>query len=118
MWVKPRRNVPVECVARGYLSGSGWKDYQQTGALCGIPLPAGPARIRRASGAHLHSRHQGPDRPRREHFVRAIAAIVGAETAAKLRDLTLTIYRKAADYARTRGIIIADTKFEFGMVDG
>ncbi len=118
MWVQARRDVRVECVARGYMSGSGWKDYQRTGAICGIPLPAGLARKRRAARADLHARDQGADRSRRKHFVRAQRLrSIGADLAARLRDLTLAIYKKAADYARTRGIIIADTKFEFGIVE-
>jgi phosphoribosylaminoimidazole-succinocarboxamide synthase len=109
---------PVECVARGYLSGSGWKDYRSTGAVCGIALPAGLRESDRlpepifTPATKAESGHD--ENVSFEHVVNA----VGAETAARLRELTLTIYRTAADYALTRGIIIADTKFEFGLIDG
>jgi phosphoribosylaminoimidazole-succinocarboxamide synthase len=118
MWVKKAAMFDVECVARGYLSGSGWKDYVRTGALCGIPLPAGlresdvlPEPIftpaTKAQGGHDEN-----------ISFETVVNMIGAETAARLRDLTLAIYKKAAEYARSRGIIIADTKFEFGVVDG
>src|SRR5580698_2270445 len=118
MWVKRAEMFQVECVARGYLSGSGWKDYQRTGSVCGIPLPAGL----RESDALPEPLFTPATKAQSGHdenisFDHA-ADIVGAETAAKLRDLTLALYSEAANYARTRGIIIADTKFEFGVVDG
>ncbi len=118
MWVKRADMFQVECVARGYLVGSGWKDYQKTGAVCGIGLPAGlresdalpePIFTPATKAVSGHDENISFDE---------MAKIVGAPTAAKLRDLTLGIYKKAADYARTRGIIIADTKFEFGTVGG
>ena len=118
MWVHRAEMYDIECVARGYLSGSGWKEYQKTGKVCGIQLPAGlkesdklpepiftPA-TKESSGHDINISFE------------ETAQRIGAETAAKLRDLTLKIYTTAADYARTRGIIIADTKFEFGLVDG
>lgn len=118
MWVHRAEMFDVECVARGYLSGSGWKEYQKTGKVCGIALPDGlkesdklpepiftPA-TKESSGHDINiSFEQTVDR-------------LGAEVAAQLRDLTLKIYSTAADYAKTRGIIIADTKFEFGLVGG
>ena len=70
MIVRKTEPLPVECVVRGYLAGSGWKDYQATGAVCGIALPAGPARVGAARPAALHALHQGGDRPRREHLLR------------------------------------------------
>jgi phosphoribosylaminoimidazole-succinocarboxamide synthase len=118
MWVKKARMFDVECVARGYLSGSGWKDYVSTGALCGIPLPA---RMRESDvlpepiftpATKAQSGHD------ENISYETVVNLIGAETASRLRDLTLTIYKKAAEYARSRGIIIADTKFEFGVVDG
>jgi phosphoribosylaminoimidazole-succinocarboxamide synthase len=117
MWVKRAEMFPVECVVRGYLAGSGWKDYQKTGAVCGIALPAGlresdalpePIFTPATKATSGHDENISFDE---------MAKIVGA-AAAKLRDLTLAIYKKAADYARTRGIIIADTKLEFGTVGG
>jgi len=118
MWVRRADMFQVECVARGYLAGSGWKDYQRTGAVCGIPLPSGL----RESDALPKPIFTPATKAQSGHdenisFEQA-AAIVGAETAAKLRDLTLALYSQAANYARTRGILIADTKFEFGLVDG
>jgi phosphoribosylaminoimidazole-succinocarboxamide synthase len=118
MWVRRAEMFPVECVARGYLAGSGWKDYQHSGELCGIPLPAGL----RESDALPQPLFTPATKAQSGHdenisFEEA-SKIVGAETAAKLRDLTLSLYRKAADHARTRGIVLADTKFEFGVADG
>jgi phosphoribosylaminoimidazole-succinocarboxamide synthase len=118
MWVRRANMFQIECVARGYLSGSGWKDYQKTGAVCGISLPPGL----RESDALPEPVFTPATKAETGHdenisFEQA-SAIVGAADAARLRDLTLGIYKKAADYARTRGIIIADTKFEFGRVDG
>ena len=112
MRLKP---IPVEAVVRGYLIGSGWKDYQKTGEVCGIELPRGlqmasrlpepiftPA-TKAASG--LHDENISFER---------VKAAIGAELAFKIQTVSLTLYRAAADYALTRGIIIADTKFEFG----
>jgi len=118
MLVKRARMLEVECVARGYLSGSGWKEYQATGTVCGIPLPPGLKESDRlpqpiftpATKAQTgHDENISFDR---------VAEMIGAELAARLRDLTLAIYEKAAAYAETRGIILADTKFEFGFVNG
>ena len=118
MWVKKAQMFDVECVARGYLSGSGWKDYKATGSLCGIPLPAGL----RESDALPEPIFTPATKAQSGHDENipfdTVVNMIGAETAARLRDLTLTIYKKAAEYARSRGIIIADTKFEFGVVDG
>ena len=107
--------VSVECVARGYLSGSGWKEYQKSGKVCGISLPSGlresdklpePIFTPATKAVTGHDENISFDE---------MVKIVGPELSAKLRDLTLGIYTKAADYALTRGIIIADTKFEFGQ---
>jgi phosphoribosylaminoimidazole-succinocarboxamide synthase len=118
MWVKKARMFDVECVARGYLSGSGWKDYVRTGALCGIPLPA----ALRESDVLPEPIFTPATKAQSGHdeniSYETVVDMIGAETASRLRDLTLTIYRKAAEYAKSRGIIIADTKFEFGVVDG
>jgi phosphoribosylaminoimidazole-succinocarboxamide synthase len=116
MLVRRARMFEVECVARGYLSGSGWKDYQQTGAICGIPLPAGlkeSDRLPQPIFTPATKAQSGHDL--NIPFEESVS-MVGRETAEKLRDLTLRIYTHAADYAESRGIIIADTKFEFGMV--
>jgi len=110
--------MPVECVARGYLTGSGLLDYQRTGSVCGIDLPAGLVEASKfdqplftpATKAELgeHDENISFDR---------VVELVGAQRAGQLRDLTLNTYRQAADHALTKGVIIADTKFEFG-VDG
>jgi phosphoribosylaminoimidazole-succinocarboxamide synthase len=118
MLVKRARMLEVECVARGYLSGSGWKEYCASGTVCGIPLPAGlkeSDRLPRPIFTPATKAQTGHDE--NISFDR-VAEMIGAELAARLRDLTLAIYEKAAAYAETRGIILADTKFEFGFVNG
>ena len=118
MLVRRAKMIDVECVARGYISGSGWKDYQRTGAICGIQLPPGlleSAQLPEPIFTPASKAQTGHDE--NISFDDAAKAI-GTELAAELRDKTLGIYRKAAAYARTRGIIVADTKFEFGFVDG
>lgn len=113
--VKKLSALPVEAIVRGYLIGSGWKDYQNTGAVCGIALPAGlqqadplPQAIYTPSTKAAVGEHdENIDFPRTE-------ALLGADLAIQVRDVSLALYRTAAAFARTRGIIIADTKFEFG----
>ena len=107
---------PIECVARGYLSGSGWKEYRERGTVCGIPLPAGlrdSSRLPEPIFTPATKAQSGHDE---NISFEASAAVVGQAAAARLRDLTMAIYSKAADYAESRGIILADTKFEFGMI--
>jgi len=118
MWVKRAKMFDVECVARGYISGSGWKDYQRSGAICGIPLPAGLKESDQLPEPIFTPATKAQTGHDENISFDTMATIVGADLAAKLRDLTLSIYKKASDYARSRGIIIADTKFEFGMIDG
>ena len=116
MLVKRAQMFPVECVVRGYLSGSGWKDYQATGAVCGIPLPAGlresdklPQPIFTPASKSMVGEHD-------ENISFAdMMARVGAAAAEKLQSLSLVIYERAASYAAQRGVILADTKFEFGV---
>ena len=118
MWVKKAEMFDVECVARGYLSGSGWKEYQQAGSVCGITLPKGlreSEQLPEPIFTPATKAQSGHDE--NISFART-CEIVGTVMAGKLRDLTLGIYSKAAAYARERGIIIADTKFEFGIVNG
>jgi phosphoribosylaminoimidazole-succinocarboxamide synthase len=114
MIVQRAQMFPVECVVRGYISGSAWKEYQATGKVCGIELPAGlreseafpePIFTPATKAVSGHDENISFER---------MSEIVTEETASALRDITLLIYRKAAAYARERGIIIADTKFEFG----
>lgn len=116
MIVHRARMVPVECVARGFLSGSGWKDYQRTGGVCGIALPPGlresdrlpePIFTPAAKNHTGHDENIGYDQ---------VVASVGGELAERLRSLTLEIYATASKYAETKGLILADTKFEFGFV--
>lgn len=119
MLVKRANMFPVECVARGYLAGSGWKDYRASGKVCGIPLPHGLQ-----DGSQLPeplftpaTKSEGGAHDENISFEQ-IAAQIGTEDAAELRRLTLAIYAKAAAHAESRGLILADTKFEFGKVDG
>ncbi len=118
MWVKKAKMFDVECVARGYLSGSGWKDYKSTGSLCGIPLPSGLIESDQLPEPIFTPASKAQSGHDENISYQNVVNIIGAETASRLRDLTLTIYNKAAGYARSKGIIIADTKFEFGVVDG
>jgi phosphoribosylaminoimidazole-succinocarboxamide synthase len=106
---------PVECVVRGYISGSGWREYKNTGSVCGIQLPAGlresdklpePIFTPATKATTGHDENISFDR---------MVDLIGKDLSEKLRDITVTVYKKAADYAETRGIIIADTKFEFGQ---
>jgi phosphoribosylaminoimidazole-succinocarboxamide synthase len=109
------RAIPVECVARGYLAGSGWKEYQQDGTVCGIPLPEGLTESAQLPEPIFTPATKATDGHDENISFERAADIVGHDTAAKLRDLTLELYGAAAAYARERGIIIADTKFEFGF---
>ncbi|HTN01325.1 MAG TPA: phosphoribosylaminoimidazolesuccinocarboxamide synthase, partial [Planctomycetaceae bacterium] len=118
MVVRKTSVFPVECVVRGYLSGSGWKEYRQSGTVCGIALPEGLVESDRL-GAPIFTPATKAVTGHDENIpFERMSEIVGAETASTLRDLSQSIYRKASEYARSRGIIIADTKFEFGTVDG
>lgn len=119
MIVRRARMFPVECVVRGYLSGSGWKDYRANGAVCGIQLPAGLRESERLPEPIFTPAAKVNTGGHDENIAYAqVEEIVGAETAARLRDLTLEIYAKASEYAATKGLILADTKFEFGWIDG
>lgn len=114
--VKRLRALPIEAIVRGYLVGSGWSDYQKTGAVCGIPLPAGMALAEKlpqplftpSTKAAVGEHDENID------FTRC-ADLLGADLAARVRDAAIALYQAAAEYALTRGIIIADTKFEFGL---
>ena len=115
MLVVSANMVTIECVVRGYISGSGWKEYKSNGSVCGIKLPAGlresdklpePIFTPATKAVSGHDENISFDR---------MVELAGAELSEKLRDLSIRIYKKAADYAETRGIIIADTKFEFGQ---
>jgi phosphoribosylaminoimidazole-succinocarboxamide synthase len=116
MVVRRLKPLPVEAVARGYLAGSGWKDYQRTGRVCGIALPAG---LRQADALPLPIFTPATKAERGAHDENIafdeMAALVGGTLAERVREITLRLYVEAAAYARERGIIIADTKFEFGL---
>ncbi len=116
MLVQRARMLPVECVARGYLSGSGWKDYQQTGAVCSIPLPPGlreSDRLPETLFTPAAKNHAGHD----ENIpFQRVMELVGSSLALRLKRLTLAIYEAAATFAESKGLILADTKFEFGFV--
>jgi len=114
MLVKRCRMEPIECVARGYVSGSGWKDYRKTGAICGIPLPAGLLESEKLPEPIFTPATKAESGHDENIPFEEAERIIGRQTAALLRDLTLLVYNKAAEYAYTRGIILADTKFEFG----
>jgi len=116
MLVKRAKMIDVECVARGYLSGSGWKDYQRTGCVCGIPLPAGLKESERLPEPIFTPSTKAQSGHDENIAFDAAASKIGPALAARLRSLTLAIYSKAAAYAESRGIILADTKFEFGFV--
>jgi phosphoribosylaminoimidazole-succinocarboxamide synthase len=109
--------IPIECVARGYLSGSGWKEYQQTGRVCGVELPAGLRESDRLPEP-IFTPATKADTGHDVNISEAEAGrIVGAELVARLKALTLEIYRRGVEHAASKGIIIADTKFEFGLDD-
>jgi len=117
MVVRKTKPLPIECVARGYLSGSGWKEYRSTGQVCGIPLPSGlresdklpqPIFTPATKAASGHDENIGLDQA---------AQIIGKPLAEKVREVTLELYRRAASYAQQRGILLADTKFEFGLLN-
>ena len=116
MLVQHTRPAPVECVVRGYLAGSGWKDYQKTGSVCGVALPAGL----RESDPLPEPIFTPATKATTGHDINIsfdeVAARIGGPLAEQLRERSLRVYQRAADYARTRGLLIADTKFEFGTV--
>ena len=117
MVVRRAEMFPIECVVRGYLSGSGWKDYRATGAVCGIALPAGLRESDRLPEPIFTPAAKINTGGHDENISYAqVESAVDPDTAAKLRDLTLAIYAKASAYAATKGLILADTKFEFGAI--
>lgn len=107
--------LPVEAVVRGYLIGSGWKDYQKTGAVCGIPLPKGLKQADKLPEVIFTPATKAEAGAHDENISFAhVEKMIGSELAAKVREVSIRLYREAAEFARERGIIIADTKFEFG----
>jgi len=118
MLVKRAQMVEIECVARGYLAGSGWKEYRKQGTVCGIPLPAGLQESDRLPQPIFTPSTKATTGHDENISFETMCSLVGTELSQRLRDLTLEIYSRAAAYAETRGVIIADTKFEFGFVNG
>lgn len=118
MVVRRTEVIPIECVARGYLSGSGWKEYQQSGTVCGIPLPAGLEESSRLPTPIFTPATKAETGHDENISFEQTAELIGHSLAEQLRELTLMIYQRGCQHAASRGIIIADTKFEFGLCDG
>lgn len=117
MLVKKARVIPVECVVRGYLSGSGWNDYKNTGMICGMKLPGGlveSAKLEHPIFTPTTKAEEGHDM---NISFEELVSIVGENLSKRLRDLSIKVYEKGCEIAERKGIIIADTKFEFGIVD-
>jgi phosphoribosylaminoimidazole-succinocarboxamide synthase len=118
MLVRTTRPLPVECVVRGYLSGSGWSEYRKSAAICGIALPPGLKESDRLPEPIFTPTTKAEIGTHDENITfEEVTDLVGRQTADRLRALTLTLYTKGAAYAASKGIIIADTKFEFGLDD-
>jgi phosphoribosylaminoimidazole-succinocarboxamide synthase len=115
MLVKRTEPIPIECVVRGYLSGSGWKDYQKSGRVCGIPLPAGLVESSQLPEPIFTPSTKATTGHDENISFEEAASRIGETLALRLRDVSIEIYSRAAAYASARGIIIADTKFEFGL---
>jgi phosphoribosylaminoimidazole-succinocarboxamide synthase len=114
--VKKLKPLPIEAVVRGYLIGSGWKDYQATGAVCGIPLPKGLKQADKLPEVIFTPATKAEIGAHDENIsFEQVEKTIGRDLARQVRDVSIRLYREAADYARERGIIIADTKFEFGL---
>ncbi len=119
MWVKKAKPLPVECIVRGYLVGSGWKDYRKTGAVCGIALPPGLRQAERLPEPLFTPSTKAAEGAHDENIsFEQMARLIGADSAARIRDLSLEIYKRGAAYALEKGIILADTKLEFGLLEG
>jgi len=117
MVVRKTRPLPVECVVRGYVSGSGWKDYRATGRICGIDLPVGLEESGKLPEAIFTPATKAASGHDENISFEQASDLIGKELAQKVRDISLEIYRRASDYAAPRGILLADTKFEFGLLN-
>lgn len=114
--VKKFRPLPIEAIVRGYIIGTGWKDYQKTGTICGISLPVGLKEAQKLPEVIFTPSTKAAVGEHDQNIsFEKMKEIVGADVAEKVRDLAVTLYREAADFAETKGILIADTKFEFGV---
>ena len=118
MLVKRLEMFPIECVTRGYIVGSGWKDYQRTGSVCGITLPKGLQECAKLPDAIFTPATKAVEGHDENIGFDQAAELVGGEMAARLRDLTINIYERASQHGLGRGLILADTKLEFGMLGG
>jgi phosphoribosylaminoimidazole-succinocarboxamide synthase len=118
MIVRRTQPVPIECVARGYISGSGWKDYRATGKICGIPLPAGLKESDKLPEPIFTPATKATTGHDENVSFEQTVSQIGESLASRLRDITLEVYRRASEFAAERGIIIADTKLEFGLDGG
>jgi phosphoribosylaminoimidazole-succinocarboxamide synthase len=118
MLVRKTQPLPVECVVRGYITGSGFKDYKATGMVCGLPLPAGLRESDRLEPALFTPSTKAEVGHDRNISLAEVEALVGVPRAAELRDVSLALYARARAHAEARGILLADTKFEFGVVEG
>jgi phosphoribosylaminoimidazole-succinocarboxamide synthase len=116
MLCRKTQPILIECVVRGYLSGSGWKDYRATGSVCGIPLPPGLGESARLPEAIFTPSTKAASGHDENISFDAMVASIGGPLAEQLRSLSIDLYRRAADFAEPRGIILADTKFEFGLI--
>jgi phosphoribosylaminoimidazole-succinocarboxamide synthase len=117
MVVRKTHPLPIECVVRGYVSGSGWKEYRATGKICGIPLPSGLVESDRLPEPIFTPATKAVSGHDENISFEHAASLVGKELAEKIRYISLELYRRAAAYSEPRGIILADTKFEFGLLD-
>jgi phosphoribosylaminoimidazole-succinocarboxamide synthase len=117
MVVRKTHPLPIECVVRGYVSGSGWKEYRATGKICGIPLPSGLVESDRLPEPIFTPATKAVSGHDENISFEQAASLVGKELAEKVRYISLELYRRAAAYSEPRGIILADTKFEFGLLD-
>jgi phosphoribosylaminoimidazole-succinocarboxamide synthase len=113
--VKKLKPLPIEAVVRGYLIGSGWKDYQKTGSVCGIKLPAGLKQAQKLPEPIFTPATKAQEGHDENISFEEAARLVGKDVAARVRDISLRLYREASEFAANKGIIIADTKFEFGL---
>jgi phosphoribosylaminoimidazole-succinocarboxamide synthase len=119
MWVKKARVLPIECIVRGYLVGTGWEDYQRSGQVCGISLPSGLIEAQELPEPLFTPSTKAALGEHDENIsFEKMGQIVGKDVARKVKEAAVALYSKARQYARARGIILADTKFEFGMVEG
>jgi len=117
MLVHKAERIDAECVVRGYITGSGWKDYQASGEICGIPIRAGMQQAEPFDAPIFTPATKADDGHDENIDFRTFSELVGADIAGELRDLSIRIYEAGRDHARGRGIILADTKFEFGIID-